>query len=185
MARIEVLLVGVLIALALLVGVLFGGSSIWFLKPSGGEQVIEKTVTKFVCYDGTVKDAQTDCPQVSSDGTTRIVCPPCKGMNVTDTSPFRRCDCTQCAAQCGAGGVVTTTIAPPKCTPCAANSDCGQPGYSDLRCKDDIVYKMYREPTCDESCCVVKETRNDVQTCSSSQRCRPAQGCVEYQDSAE
>jgi hypothetical protein len=185
MARLELMLVGVLIAIALLIGILFGGSSIWFLKPAGGDQVVEKTLMKYVCSDGTVKDAQSDCPTIAV-GTSTVVCPPCGSKNVTDTNPFRRCDCVQCTAQCGGEGVVTaTTIAQPVCKACAANADCGQPAYGDIKCKNSEEYKMYQEPTCEKSCCMVKETYNKIQDCTSSQRCRPGQGCVAYDDTTE
>jgi hypothetical protein len=197
MARVELMLVAVLIAIALLLGILFGGSSIWLLKPAaGGEQVVEKVVNKYVCSDGAVKDAQSECPIVSTnpDGKTTVVCPPCetKTTGAAECSPFRTCDCTQCAAQCGTIAVPTTTTLtpPPVCKACTADSECGSATYSDLRCKNDEVYKMYIEPTCLEDkflggkCCKTKETYTAIQTCPSGQRCKKAEGCVTYTEDA-
>jgi hypothetical protein len=200
MARVEMMLVAVLIALALFVGILFGGGSIWFLKPAGtgAGGVVEKAVNRYVCYDGSVKDAQAQCPVVSTgtDGKTQVVCPPCENTATGSTtcSPFRKCDYTQCQAQFGIGIAPTTTLAPPKCAACTTNAECGQPGDSDLRCKNDEVYRTHFEPFCDTNsslsmtgggCCLQKETYKAVQTCSDTQRCYKGKGCVAYTDAPE
>jgi hypothetical protein len=201
MARVEVMLIAVLLAIALLIGILFGGGSIWLLKPEGGGTggTTEKIVNKYVCSDGSVKDQQGQCPVITttSDGKTSVVCPPCTGTTSSSPdgcSPFRKCDCVQCFASCGGSGGPTTTLAPPTCYPCSADTDCGAERNSELRCKNDEVYVMHYKPICDlqnstvggtEKCCKTSESYNKVQTCSDTQRCRKGQGCVAYEDSTE
>jgi len=186
MERVELVLGVVLIALALLLGVLFGGSSIWFLKPSaGGEKVVEKVVNKYVCFDGSIKDAQSQCPTVSTEnGQTQVVCPPCPAGNASGVV-FRKCDCTQCSVECGTRPpVTTTTLLAATCKECTADSECGTASYSDMRCKNDEVYKMYLEPTCmddkdiGKKCCKTKETYNKIMTCPGGQHCEKGKGCV-------
>jgi hypothetical protein len=198
MARIESLLVVVLIALALLIGIVLGGSSIWYLKPStGGEKVVEKAVNKYVCSDGAIKDAQNQCPilAVSSDGKQTVSCPVCPAKTTCATlpssGPSEKFDCYQCVTNCN--GIIllstTTTLVPlPVCKACTTNTDCGSSGYSDMRCKNDEAYKMLIEPFCDidnktkESCCKAKETYNKIMTCPAGQRCYKGKGCEAYED---
>ena len=179
-------MVAVLICLALLLGVLFGGSATWFLKPDSESRVIEKQINKYVCYDGTVKTVQSDCPIVSTDeGQTQVVCPPC------DTSGYvyTKCACTQCRAECGiecapAGGrVTTTTIYVPKCKPCTTDMECGTSSYENLtRCDDNKAYKNLINPVCDDSCCKQTQSIEVIETCTSDQTCMRGQGCVERED---
>ncbi|MFH1055696.1 MAG: hypothetical protein V1744_06345 [Candidatus Altiarchaeota archaeon] len=182
MGKMEILLVGVLVVLALLIGMLFGGSSIWFLKPTGEGGVTEKVVNKYVCSDGSVKDNQNKCPKTvtGADGKMEVVCPPCKTSDTT--SPLRKCDCVQCESQCGVAYTpTTTTLYIPPCTVCTSNAECGQPSYSEIRCKNDDTYKMYLEPYCaDEDgkkCCKTTETVKDLTPCPQDQRCVKGQGC--------
>jgi len=201
MERIEVVLTVVLLAIALLVGILFGGSSIWFLKPSseGGAQV--NTVTKYVCSDGAVKDAQNQCPAIitSADGKT-VTCPTCQKCgtcqicptgqekaNTSNLAPTQYEQCQQWAIQCGGIMMVPTTTTltpPPVCKSCSADSDCGVSSYSDFKCKNDEVYKELLNPVCEqdkktsEKCCQVTSTYTKIETCQPSMRCVKGQGCV-------
>ncbi|MBD3388994.1 MAG: hypothetical protein GF416_07905 [Candidatus Altiarchaeales archaeon] len=180
MSKVEAMLVAVLIVIALLLGILFGGSSVWFLKPEGKDQVVEKTVNKYVCSDGTTKDSKDECPIISeADGESQVVCPPC---NKTDFI-YRKCDCDQCKIQCGLsddGGaaVTTTTLHVPKCDPCTADSDCGQPEYSEFKCSSNGMYRIESTPICDDSCCKVKQEQKIIRKCTDQERCVPGEGCV-------
>lgn len=174
--------------LALLVGVLIGGSGIWFLKPTGQGGVVEKVVNKYVCYDGAVKDAQSECPVVKIEGGQQTLeCPKCPATGSTQTTT--QCSCDRLLAQCGGiiPGYTTTTIHVPVCKSCTTNGDCGSPTYSEPRCKNDQTYKMYIEPFCDmrnesNKCCLQKETPSDMTQCPEGQRCVKGQGCAIYED---
>ena len=192
MAKIEVLLVGVLLILALLLGVLIGGSSIWVLKPgtsSGGGQVVERVVSKYVCMDGSVKNSQSECPTTVATSTGQtLTCPVCQIVSISSSN--RTLSCTECAARCGAIIPVITTTTLPPCKVCSANSECGQPSYSPPKCKNDQTYKMYSEPFCEKEtdgrmCCTVKQTPSGMTQCASAERCQNATGCVAYQDAPE
>jgi hypothetical protein len=182
MARMEILLGVVLIALALLVGILFGGSSIWFLKPAdGGGQVVEKIVNKYVCSDGVVKDTQSECPvtTIDSSGNSQVVCPPCKATGSSQTTtPI---SCTVCLAQCGSKipGYTTTTLYIPPCKACSANSDCGESFYSEgLRCRNGQEYKIKNDPLCAKSCCNVVQTQDNTRQCVETETCNALKGCI-------
>ena len=178
MVKVEILLVGVLLILALLVGVFFRGSSMWFLKPQGSINVIDKVTTKYVCYDGSVKDSQSQCPIISNiNGQMTTTCPPCKQGNATITTT--QCSCLECAARCGAIlPSPPTTIAPPQCKNCTANGDCGQPFYGDLKCRNGQEYKLYNEPLCDKGCCATKQSQSNTRTCTDTETCSPLKGCI-------
>lgn len=181
MSRVEVLLVAVLIVIAVLLGIMFGGSAVWYLKPDNQPKVIESTTERFVCADGTIKETIEECPIIQdTSGETTIVCPPC---NKTDFI-YRKCDCNQCLVQCGLSeaGVTTTTLHIPKCDPCTSSTDCGTPGYSEIKCSGGRTYKIYSEPRCDEGCCKTLQEQRWIGGCPAGQRCLPGQGCVSYDD---
>ncbi len=188
MGKVEVLMVAVLICLSLLLGLLFGGSLTWYLKPSTGGVggTTEKIVNKYVCSDGAVKDKKTDCPVVEiKDGQTNVVCPPCNcdGKDFT----YTECSCTQCKAKCGLtdGGITTTTLAQPICESCTADSDCGIAEYGDLKCNKDKMYKLYNEPICSDGCCKTKQTRYEIRSCMENEICKPTGGCVQYEETTD
>jgi hypothetical protein len=182
------MLVIVLIALALLLGLLFGGSAIWYLKPStsagGGVNTVVNTVNKYVCSDGTVKDAQNQCPTVKTDasGNTQVTCPVCPPRqtctaaecgSLTPKTYTTYEQCQQCASQCGGIMILPTTTTmtpPPVCRTCTTDSDCGVSSYSDMRCKNDEAYKMLLNPSCHsdktttEKCCQTIETYTKIET---------------------
>ena len=186
MGQTEVMMMVVLVCLALLLGVLFGGSAVWYLKPDSETRVVENVVSRFVCSDGTTKELQSECPYVkTTSGKTEVVCPPC---DCTDTTGnvYRKCDCVTCAVQCGVAGIVTTTTIPqPICDPCSKDSDCGQPSYSDVKCNKDKMYKLYNEPFCSDGCCKTKQTRSEIRSCMSNEACEPTGGCIPYDNSGE
>ena len=176
----EIVMVVVLIVLAMLLGVLFGGGTVWYLKPSSETKVIDRVVNKFVCSDGAVKDSQADCPFVkTTGGKTELVCPPCDCPDQTG-SVYRKCDCIQCSAQCGTGLSImtTTTIHVPVCDACSQDADCGTEYLGDLRCRKDKEYKMKNIPICGDGCCKVRQEMITLRSCTSDERCVSNQGCV-------
>jgi len=186
MARLEILLVAILIAIALILGILFGGSTVYFLKPESSTRVVDNSVTKYVCSDGQVKDDLSQCPKVqtSETGETTVVCPPCS--NTTEFL-YRKCDCTACTQQCGiipvpGESVTTTTIHVVKCSPCSSDTDCGQPEYSDIKCSADRMYRIEMTPICDDGCCKTMQEQKIIRTCTSAERCQAGKGCVPYED---
>jgi hypothetical protein len=192
MAKTEVLLVGVLIVLALMLGLIFGGSSVWFLKPDGGTQT-STVVNKYVCMDGSVKDNQNLCPVMQTDGTTTVACPPCECTGTTGTtissSPYKQCSCTECAAQCGSPVYTATTTSStlPPCQVCNSDLDCGSSSYSELKCQNGKVYKTFSEPVCEEDnlgrkCCKIIQTTTDRIPCATNERCVNGVGCMPYED---
>ncbi|MFH0862405.1 MAG: hypothetical protein V1875_05170 [Candidatus Altiarchaeota archaeon] len=196
MERIEIVLTAVLMAIALLLGILFGGSSIWFLKPAeGGTQT--NTVTKYVCSDGSVKDAQNQCPAISTSTDGKVVecpkcqtCPVCQSDSTTGSTmptPSKYTECWQCAQNCAGIMIIPTTTTmtpPPVCKACTANSDCGVSSYSDFKCKNDEVYKDLLNPLCEqdkktgEKCCQYEAVYTKLETCQNNMRCVKGQGCV-------
>jgi len=179
------MLVVVLITLALLLGLLFGGSSVWFLKPTQ-DRIVERTVNRYVCADGEVKSAQSECAViVRGTGNTTIVCPPC---NKTDFV-YRKSDCDQCLKDCGhmiEGLVTSTTLHVPTCTSCTGNSECGQANFSDIKCGGGEMYKIYYEPFCNkDGCCVTTQTKKPIRECMDNERCEPVKGCVPYEEEGE
>ncbi len=189
MTRVEIMLVAVLIAIGILLGIIFGGGTIWFLKPGGDTMVVDKVVQKYVCADGTVKDRLSECPVIEGgNGSTRVVCPPCECDDVT-VNPYRRCDCVQCLASCGFGGanVTTTTLYVPTCEACTSDEDCGAAHYENVtRCRSiqgtEKMYRNYIQPFCDDGCCKVTQTQNVIRSCTDDERCISDEGCVMYEE---
>jgi hypothetical protein len=180
MGQIETMMVVVLILLSGLLGILLGGGGAWLIKPDSQDRVVERTVNRYVCSDGSIKSSQNECPTMSADGT--VQCPPCQPAGSPTDVLYTVCDCVRCAIDCGPstpGAVTTTTIAQPVCRECSSNSDCGQPSYDDARCRGEVEYKMYNEPFCDDGCCKVRQTRNDIRSCTENEICHPQQGCVQ------
>ncbi len=180
-------MVAVLIILSGLLGLLLGGSGAWIMKPADQQGGATKVVNKYVCYDGAVKNAKAECPIVKTeDGKQTLECPKCESGNPNDVL-YTKCDCTKCINECGItpGMATSTTIAQPVCKPCSSNLDCGQPGYGDTRCNKDKMYRMYNEPVCEESCCQITQTRNDIRSCTENERCDPKTGCIAIEDYEE
>ncbi len=180
-------MVVVLITLSLLLGVLFGGSTVWYLKPSSDTQIIESVVNKFVCADGSVKDSQDQCPHLETKGgKTELVCPACDYPDSTG-SVYRKCDCIQCNAQCGTGLMIqtTTTLHIPVCDPCMTDGDCGAEFLGELRCRKDKEYKMKNFPICDDSCCKLRQEMITIRSCTNDERCVSDQGCIYSPDSTD
>jgi len=180
MVRVEHMLVGVLIALALLLGIVFGGSSIWFLKPSSQGRVVDNGVTKYVCFEGSVRDRQEDCPRAAiGNGSAAVVCPSCPARNGSQVVYQSKCDCAQCSLQCGGIVVTSTTLHVPVCKPCTANPECGQQFYGDeLRCRNGQEFRLNNEPLCEKGCCQVKQTQVDTRKCTEAEVCSPTKGCI-------
>ena len=180
MGQTEILMVVVLIVLSLLLGVLFGGSSVWYLKPSQDTKVIQSTVQKFVCADGSIRDTPGQCPKVETkDGVTELVCPPCECTDVPG-SPYRQCDCTLCAVQCGTPvhvPVTTTTIYVPSLKTCETDSDCGQIFY-EKTCRYSQEYRVVNTPFCDKGYCKVTQKQEMTRECTDDENCISGKGCV-------
>lgn len=185
MGQVEVVLVAVLIVLAGLLGLLFGGAGAWFMKPEAQTKIIDRPVNRYVCYDGSEQSDKSQCPKVTASGECpKVECPPCTSTGGSQDIVYRDCDCATAKQRCGFTGapsVTTTTIWTPTCTTCNSDLDCGQES-SEPVCKSGKEYTLVYKPQCKDGCCINIQNMNYNRECGSGERCGDSGTCEPYED---